>query len=676
MSPSAPRQGELLALPAPADRRVEADGVAAPVARVLLDSPVAHLDRTFDYLVPAELDTAAAVGTRVVVRFGGQEMHGWVWQRGETTTRPGRLAPLRRVVSDLPVLSAATMTLVEAVAQRSAGTRADVLRLAVPARHARAEDTVRGGPLPDLPTWSRPDPGGWEVYGGAALLEALADGGAPRAVWTALPARPGLVEGWLPLVARAVRAALSAGRGALVVVATASQAREAAAGLGEQLAGEPVALLSAELGAERRYRTFVEILLGRARVVVGTRAAAFAPVARLGLVVIWDDGDDRLEEPRAPYVHARTVLALRSATEGCGLVVAGHTRTVEAQTYVERGWAAGLSATRATVRRAVARVEVPGAPELDAEGASGGARFPSLAHRAVRQAIEQGPVLIQVPRSGYAPALACRHCRTPAACPTCRGPVSMDEARRLGCRWCGRMLPSWSCAACGHTELRMVAVGSSRTGEELGRAFPGVPVVVSGADQGHGVVAEVDASPRLVVATPGAEPVARGGYRAVVLLDGAVLSARPELGAAAQALRRWTNAAVLARPDARVILLGGPEPVAAQALVRWDHAGFARRELAERAELHLPPAWRTARLDGERQAVRAVLEQMEATGFETLGPAAVEHADSSAPRARGLVRSDPGRGRELAAALRHVQRERAARRQEPLRVQLDPTLLW
>lgn len=686
MSRSAPRQGELLAVPAPAQRRVAGGQVDEPVARVLIDSGVAHLDRTFDYLVPAELDAAAVVGARVVVRFGGQETHGWIWERAATTTRPGRLVPLRRVVSDLPVLTAATMTLIEAVAQRSAGVRADVVRLAVPARHARAEEAARREPRAEPARWTPPEPGDWEVYdGGGALLASLAAGGAPRAVWTALPALPGVVGHWMVLTAQAARAALSSGRGVLVIVATASQAGELAAALGEHLPGEPVAVLSAELGSERRYRTFVEVLLGRVRVVVGTRAAAFAPVVDLGLALIWDDGDDRLEEPRAPYVHARTVLALRSATEGCGMVVAGHSRTVEAQGYVEGGWAQDLRASRTTVRRAVARVEVPGAPELDAEGASGAARFPSLAHRAVRQALERGPVLVQVPRAGYAPALACGRCRAPVTCPACGGPVSMDAGQRLGCRWCARMVTSWSCSECGHAELRMVRVGSGRTGEELGRAFPGVPVVVSGASQGHGVVSTVDGSPRLVVATPGAEPVAQGGYRAVVLMDGAVLSARPELGAAAQALRRWTNAVVLARPDARAVLLGGPAPVAAQALVRWDHAGFARRELDERAELHLPPAWRTARLDGEPTALRAVLEQMEAIGFETLGPVPVaEHgpagtsgsAGASAPAARGLVRAEPGRGRELAVALRHLQRERAARRQDPLRVHLDPTGLW
>ncbi|MDU0347223.1 primosomal protein N', partial [Actinomyces sp. MRS3W] len=123
-------------------------GVSHPVARILLETAVPHLDRLFDYLVPPELDVAAGVGTRVVVRFGAQDLHGWIWERAATTTHPGRLAPIRRVVSDLPVLSVDTMRLVEAVAARTAGTRSDVVRLAVPARHATTERAERDRPIP------------------------------------------------------------------------------------------------------------------------------------------------------------------------------------------------------------------------------------------------------------------------------------------------------------------------------------------------------------------------------------------------------------------------------------------------------------------------------------------------------------------------------------------------
>ena len=139
----ASEQGELLDLPEPGERTVTVAGVTDPVARVLLDSPVPHLDRTFDYLVPVAMAQEARPGTRVIVRFGEQEMRGWIWERASTTTHIGRLSPLRRVVSDLQVLPESSRRLIEAVATRSAGTRSDVVRLALPARHATTEKSER-----------------------------------------------------------------------------------------------------------------------------------------------------------------------------------------------------------------------------------------------------------------------------------------------------------------------------------------------------------------------------------------------------------------------------------------------------------------------------------------------------------------------------------------------------
>ncbi|MBO0842563.1 MAG: primosome assembly protein PriA, partial [Nocardioides sp.] len=110
-----------------------------PVAKVLVDLPMAHLDRPFDYGVPAAMATDAVPGARVKVRFAGKEVEGFVLARLPDSEHEGRLQPLRRVVSAEPVLTPAIADLSAAVALRYAGTRADVLRLAVPPRHAATE---------------------------------------------------------------------------------------------------------------------------------------------------------------------------------------------------------------------------------------------------------------------------------------------------------------------------------------------------------------------------------------------------------------------------------------------------------------------------------------------------------------------------------------------------------
>jgi primosomal protein N' (replication factor Y) len=640
--------------------------VEAPVAKIAVDVPLPHLDRVFDYAVPPALDEAVVPGSRVRVRFAGRLVDGWVLSRAESSEAE-TLAPVAKSVSAEPVLSAEIAGLCRAVADRCAGTFRDVVRLAVPPRHARVENEVpRAGPGPPIPV---PDPGEWAGYAnGASYVGALGAGRPARAVWWALPG-----AGWPEQVVTAAAAVLSAGRGAVVVVPdTRDLARvcDAAAALLPE--GTYVAL-TADLGPAERYRRWLAVRRGFVRCVLGTRAAAWAPVRDLGLAAIWDDGDDLHKEPRAPYPHVRDVLALRAHREGAGLLVAGHAPSVEAVHLVETGWAKPLAAPRATVRAAAPRVEVAGGDTEQArDAAAASARLPSLAWQAARAALAAGaPVLVQVPRTGYQPSLACAHCRTPARCAACAGPLGRTGTPTPSCRWCGRPAADWACNACGATDLRASVVGSRRTAEELGRAFPGTTVRTSDRES---VVARVDGKPALVVATPGAEPVADGGYGAVLLLDGWALLSRPDLNAGEETLRRWTAAAALARPgpdNGRVVVMADASLAPVQALLRWDPAWYARREAADRAALRFPPAVRMAAVDG---TAAAIADLLDGAGLpqtaEVLGP--VPYGDAE----RALVRVPRAAGNDLAAALKTGLAARSARKAtDSVRVELDPLTL-
>ncbi|MCM0638085.1 primosomal protein N' [Cellulomonas wangsupingiae] len=668
-----------------------------PVARVCVDLAPAHLDRPFEYVVPENLDAAAQPGVRVKVRFAGQDVDGWLLERVDHAEHEGRLLPLRRVVSLEPVVTPAVARLARAVADRWAGTLADVLRLAVPPRHARVEgeqpdrddgaDDEAGDDAPtvatEVPATGEAGAPAWSAYrGGPAFLRHVLAGGAPRAVWTALPGTG--EHTWAAAVAQAVSTCLLGGRGALVVVPDGRDvdrvcAALRAVGLDDVTRGGPVARLVADDGPAARYRAFLAALRGRARVVVGTRASAFAPVADLGLAVCWDDGDLQHAEPRAPYPHVREVLALRSELEGAALLVGGHARTVEAQHLVATGWAREVAADRAGVRARAPRVRALTSVELAREGPAAAARLPGPAWRAMRDALAAGPVLVQVPRAGYVPVVACVRCRTPARCATCHGPLGLTHGDGPpSCGWCARLATGWRCTECGASGVRSVRVGSERTAEELGRAFPGVTVRVSGARAAGGVLADVPDRPALVVATPGAEPHAPSGYAAAVLLDAAVASAGERLGAEVDALRRWLAAAALVRPTGeggQVLLVGDGAARPTQALVRWDPAGLAERELDERAELRLPPAVRVAALTGTRDAVAAVVARVDVPALEVLGPVPQPADDRQAlePEVRTLLRVPPTDGAALARAVGASVAIRSARREGgTVRVQVDP----
>jgi primosomal protein N' (replication factor Y) len=313
--------------------------------------------------------------------------------------------------------------------------------------------------------------------------------------------------------------------------------------------------------------------------------------------------------------------------------------------------------------------------ELARDPAAAAARLPSLAWRTARDAMAAGhPVLVQVPRRGYVPALACARDRTPARCPACSRPLGAPGPDVVAtCRWCARPAGDWACPTCGGRRMRAVVVGSVRTAEELGRAFPGVPVRTSGGGQ---VLDAVPAGPALVIATPGAEPVAAGGYGAALLLDGWALLSRPDLRAAEETVRRWMNAAALVRTDGRIVLGADAAIPAVQALVRWDPAGAAARELGERDELRFPPTARMAAVTGRPDAVHELLELAQLpAGTELLGTVPAGAAPGEEAE-RALLRVPRSAGTQLAAALKVAAASRSARKApDPVKIVLDPAEL-
>ncbi|WP_311452341.1 primosomal protein N' [uncultured Rothia sp.] len=675
---------------------LEASGVPNPVARVRVDSTLPQVDRTFDYRVPAELSEDAVPGARVRVLFNGHELTGYIEERAATTdwTRTS-LLPIKSVLSRVPSVAPEIFALAEALADRYASTVANVLRLAVPPRiaaldkkyapllpgyesaylgdsapesehvesehaalgHAEPESSAAsdtsthadpyawlatpGAPAPfvlDPPTLNPDAPDAASVFSdyenGAEFIEDVAAGAATRAVMTVLPGH--LEHTWADVVATALAAAAASGRGAIAVVPTAKNLDLLEAALAERLPADSFVRLSSDSTPHTRYHGFVKARLGRVPVVIGTRAAAYAPVANLGLVVCWDDGDSSLVERRAPYCHARDVLLLRASAENTAALFAGFSMSSEAARLVRTRWASHVRAPRALVRDYSPRIFSTGSEfELARDPLAAMARIPHLAFEHARRALARGPVLVQVARSGYIPSFSCERCRMPARCGECSGPLSVASGSSVpSCSWCGHLAQQWRCSECGFTHWRYSAAGATRTAEELGRAFPNVPVISSAGDH---VRASVGPEPALVVATPGAEPVAFGGYAAALLLDADKMLRFDSLRAPEAALRRWLNAAALVRPAAlegTVVTTASPSPVE-QALVRWDPAWFARQELEERAQTGLPPAVRTAAVTGAEADVRAFME-----GF--LGSSALEERVREQLRIVGPVPLDQG----------------------------------
>ncbi|WP_341974771.1 primosomal protein N' [Microbacterium sp. LTA6] len=612
------------------------------IARVLLDSPLPQLDRLFDYALPAELgEVPLGVRVRVPLRTAGRVIDGYVIEVDTEDDADRALSEVESIVSTASVLPERLYRLARRAADRAAGSASDVLRLAIPKRQVRVEKAWTAD-APAVRPHETALARAAEVIGRYEGLEAvLTERG--RAAVEAIPALDDDSPAWAQLLAAVAVRTLSSGSSAVLVVPDHRDVDSLLKTLSVLVPDEAVVRHDSRQSNPDRYRAFLRTLEDAPCIVVGNRSAVYAPV-EAGLVVIWDDGDPLLGEQLAPYINARDAALLRQEQEGSALLIAGNTRTTDTERLVLHGWLQDVRAAR----RVLPRVLLSTPQEMEQPQ---GQRLPSSAFLAARTAAAEGPVLVQVSRPGFSPSLVCAGCRTPARCAHCGGPLG---ARHRGavpvCGWCGRSARAWACPSCSGVQLRLASSGSERTADELGRAFPGVRVIV--ADGAH-PVAKVDARPALVVATRGAEPLAEGGYRAVVLLDGARMLQAPDLRVGEACLRWWSNAAALAAPGAPIHLVGVNGPVA-MALATWNHAGYARTELESRAPLHMPPIMRVAQIEGTTDAITRALETVRELALPAdalLGPVPIESNDDP-PRLRALLRFDYGSGQRVATTLR------------------------
>jgi primosomal protein N' (replication factor Y) len=653
--------------------------VTASIARVLIDSPLPQLDRLFDYGIPEALTGTIVPGMRVRVplRSAGRVADAYVIEvtEPEPGGYSGKLSDVESVVSTVSVLAPEVWTLARRISERAAGNASDIVRLAVPNRQVRVEKAHLAARLvalddPEVPVPSEvpvlasvsvPDrePTPISGYGAGVLETAIASAG--RLAVDAIPQVAALhgasgelwVGQWAITMAQAAAHTVANGKTAILSVPDFRDQEQLLNALGALLAAESIVRLDARQSNPDRYRAFLRCLSGDPLVIVGNRSVVYAPAAHLGLIALWDDGDPLHSEPLSPYVHTRDAALVRQEQQGCALMFFSHTRSTDVERLVELGWVHSVAPAPAVLPRVIPTSQQPAN-----DGFAAYARIPETAWREARAAVESGPVLVQVARPGYAPRLSCKECRTSARCLACEGPLAQKTASATpACSWCGALAARWKCSHCDGEVLRLVGSGAGRTAEDLGRAFPGVRIIV--ADGEHPVLA-VGSEPAIVIATRGAEPVAAGGYRAVLLLDGESMIARESLRVAEDCLRWWSNAAALAAHRAPVILVGVGGALAS-ALATWRHSDYVRGELADRRTLRFPPAVRVATLTGEVDAVAHAVTTIPILPADILGPIELDGG-----LVRTIVRFEYSQGTEVAAALKAEIVRAAARRRRPV----------
>lgn len=590
----------------------------AAIVRVAIESALPQLDKLYDYLIPEGLIPAVKPGVRVEVPFGRSKKPtpGFAIELSDDSEL-GNLSEVTKVVSDLPVLSREIYELCKTVATRQAATLHDVLRLAVPVRSVRVEQSFK--------------PHAIEVAAGNVDFEGALSFSESRVALTPIPWMIGDHPGWVRQFVNIAAENLAVGESTLLIVPDFRDQAAVLKLLEEVNLNDHTVHYGGEQTPSQKYLGFLKCL-SLPTIVVGSRAAIFAPAKKLGGILMYNDGDSSLVEPASPYLATREIALLRQQQANCQIVFCGQHRSSEVQRLVEIGYLVPIIATEQRPKIAFSETE---------------SRIDSLAFQAIRKALDAGEsVLIQVASPGVSTALYCRKCSTKFRCKNCQGVLGLDHQHKPRCRWCSSYNLDASCPECASSEFRQGAAGATRTLAELGKTFPQTALIEA---TGETRVLSLMPGKRIVVATVGAEPIVSQGYACVVLLDASKLLAKDTLRASENAVRQWADAVSLLRPAGQAVLVGVPG-VLGQQFSLWNLTELARTELMQRRELGFPPALRMASITAESGLAEKMVSQLAAqpglSGIQVLGP------QISLEMHRYLIKYDYSVGLTLAAELR------------------------
>lgn len=465
-----PRLFRLKAEVAPASSGPQA--LVLPIARVRVDTGVFHLDQVYDYLVPERLSEDLQIGVRVQVPFGNRETEGIVVERVSRPLITGEIKKISKVISRNQVATSHSLQIYDEVAKIYGCNPWDIIRSAIPPRVASVDK---------------------EIYVSESATSRI--GKASSVFFTFAPYSS-------PESQIAVQAKEYLKFGSVLIVAPDENDVANIVTNLENL-GIHALKLTAALSREERYLNYLKSLKGAVQVVVGTRSSIFLPLKDLATIMIFKESSFDHYEVRSPGWNSRIVAETRARLENLNLILSGYSPSSDVALQIDSK----------KIKYINARTDV----SVAAFSPVSGTLLPGRIFADIRNALRSGPVLFLVPRKGYGNALMCSHCKNIALC-NCGGRLAVASKNvSPHCVHCGLIYKNWRCNFCNHEKQYLLSRGLDRASEEISRAFPGFPVIISNADI---IKREVENRPSLVFSTPGAQPRVTGGYAAVVVLDG------------------------------------------------------------------------------------------------------------------------------------------------------------
>jgi len=610
-----------------------------PIAKILVDTGVFHLDSPYDYEIPEQFSHLDLIGRRVQVEFGHALHEGIVIERVSVSQGTRGLKQINKILSPHCVLPTQMFALINAVAQRWASSPYDVIRSAIPPRVASVDKEAFEAEAHI------------EITTSTTQIPKVLKSSSIRSYWM-LPSSQ-------PVCRLLAELALERSRfgQVLVVVPDERSLSELLTHLQEVYPGM-VARLDGHHNRSDRYRDYLRMVKGVARIGVGLRGSIFTPLLNNATVVVSEDTSEHYYENRSPGWNVRDVALLRAQISHLNVIFTGFTPSLEVGRLIDSGW---FSLVASSKRMNVLAVD-----------ANFGELLPSKIFSVVRKGLKSGPVLFLVPRKGYGNAILCRKCKNVSIC-ECGGRLAKNgKTAAPECVLCLRVYEPWKCTYCQSEEIHVAARGIDRFSEEIGRAFANYPIVNSTADH---LVDDVTGAPALILATHGAQPNVKGGYSAVILLEGIRFFGHTHMRSQESARELFFASASLVSEGGQIAVVIDPSHPIVGALTRWNSAPMIRKELKEREELQLPPFYRFVIIESStREAtlikngfVAAVQDGRLPSSTKVIGPHAASTDSSRLSLAVAVGEAD-----QLISFVHELQRRRNISRKNLLVLRVDP----
>jgi primosomal protein N' (replication factor Y) len=605
-----------------------------PIAEVLVDTPVSHLERIYDYLVPLHLANSAIYGTKVVVPFGNTQVDGLILGRKTSTEQIKSLKMIIDLTSPSGLISKQVIEHLELVRNRFGGSFWNLLKSALPARIAKAEKEIANmKPFGISNTYQSRH---LQELIGRSDYEMLA--GKQRLKWAiTLPIGVNSSE----FINEIVK--VRAQRGQVLVLVADEKDILIMKEKFKNFFGKSLLELGTHLSKFERYRNFLTAVYGRPTVIFATRSGAFTALGKNSTVLVLSDLDKSHYDQHSPGWNTRDVSLLRS--KDTSLIFISPSHSLEIARLIEIGWLEKKNYRNKTT------IQI-----ITSENARS---YIST----IKKGIAQGNVLVTVAEKGYANLFLCARCRNSANC-KCGGKLQIQGANSIPtCYLCKAQQRDWKCQYCGEAKPYVISKGIDRNAEEIGRAIPKTSILIS---SGNKQIMKLPAGKHIVLSTTGSEP--NGRYMSLVLLDGEKIFNRPSLRSEEFAKFQWFSSFCNVLPNGEVfVTLQNHHPVVQSMLKADSHSG-ASLELINREKAKLPPFYRVAIIIGSNMEISKFAENLKSKkDYEITGPVKLEAGQSKL-----IIRVKLEQGSELVDLLDDVSKIQGLKGRQIFKIRIDP----